>query len=203
MIVHKYIKTIRRIQALVNGEFVHARAVLATHSPAVLMSDAMIAALQSQDITIQRFDHMIVGLNNASAFFKDTKFKHAFLGLQYFQLMAMERDLQNCIATIRDLTAGSAQDASALLFNRYDQIHHLISLLSRFFKRSRTQYLFVGASALNEEQVAGCFCIYTMHVERVVLDWFSSTMPFVTRSEFLKHYEYQRTITPNESIEFF
>lgn len=171
----------------------------------LLNDQFIITALQGEDIIIQRLDHVIEGFYTFRRDFLDKKFKHAFLDLEYFQLIAIGRDLQQLIISIQNLSMQGDSDNGkrGKLFPRYDEIRELLEIAIRLFRRSGAQRLFVGPVPFTALQTSACFALYTMHAERIVFEWFLSNVPFTTRKGFIKAYEHQLTKITSDSIEFF
>jgi hypothetical protein len=204
----KYIANIHRLQRLIADEFASARQQLTTTASLNQANIAsIIAALQGQDTINQRIQHLIDSFECSRALFHDKRFKHSFLDLQYFQLVAIGRDLEKAIATIRTLANTSISKLSEpgqipTLFPRYTDILHLLEILNRTSIQCVAQRILSGPTPLNSSQADDCLKLYTMQSERIVLQWFLSSMPFGKRNDLLRVYE-AKTNVANESIEIF
>lgn len=206
----RYIANIKQLQTLIQGEFGFARELLLNQKNEKSSApDALLAELQSQDIISQRIQHLIEGFENSKPFFGDKKFKHAFLDLQYFQLISIERDLEKTIAAIKALGVPQSWDSNASapcntqLFQRHNEIRQLLNGSNRIAMRCTAQRILCGPSPLNNVQAADCLKLYTMQSERIVLQWFLSNMPFGKRSDLLEVYEEKMKNVNTDSVELF
>lgn len=206
----KYIANIKRLQTLIQEEFLSARKLLTNEKcENSYVRDAIVSELQSQDIICQRIQHLIDGFENSKQFFSDKKFKHAFLDLQYFQLISIERDLEKTIVAILALSGSSAPDKhddaqpSAHLFSRHRDILQLLAVSNRIAMRCTAQRVMCGPSPLNQVQVAECLKLYTMQSERVVLQWFLANMPFGKQNDLIVAYEQKIKNVDTDSVELF
>jgi hypothetical protein len=208
MMAERYIEIIKTLQALIHEEFMNARQVVSKKGDFDFVSGTVIAELQSHDILYQRIDHLIKGFKNSSPLFDDLKFKHAFLDLQYFQLIAIESDLERTIMAIQEFVDTAKQNSHAIdfdapVFPRHNDVRKFLQLSKEIAMRSNAQRVLLDTPPLTELQAASCLNLYTMTSERIVLQWFLANMPFGTPSAFLKEYENQSTNINISSIELF
>jgi hypothetical protein len=202
---NKYIANIKRLQSLVQEEFLVVHQLLNSEvdlDPQIF--DTIIVELQAHDIIGQRIQHLIDGFQASNPFFNDKKFKNGFLDLQYFQLIALERDLEKTVGSLRaHLRANAGSKYTTLVFSRFNEIQQLIEDTNRITMCSTSERVKSGRSPLNLIQISECLNLYSMDAERIVLQWFLTNMPFGETDDLLRTYEEKMQDVSAQSVQLF
>jgi hypothetical protein len=199
---------LKRLQVLIADEFSTIGPFLSTTGPANQADVGItLKVLQSEDILNQRIQHLIDGVRSSEAFYRNARFKHVFLDLQYFHLVTIRRDLRNSITSMRilaDAIRSNHPDQKEIVTrsNRLLEIDQLFKVADRTSLRFVAQRIVSGHNPLTSTQSVKCLELYTMQSERIVLEWFLSNMPFGKEKDLLRVYE-DHTNNTNDSIEFF
>jgi hypothetical protein len=162
----------------------------------------IISKLQYLDILDQRIRHLIYTNEQVMTMFINDTFKRAFLYLQYFQFTIAAHDLFEAMSEIEQAIQHD-KHIQLNIFRHKTEIEILTNEVKISLLEQCGDVKSIMLPPMTKKQIEICNHLYTMESERIVLNWFLTSMPSCKWFDLLAVYKSKQQDELNTSIELF